>query len=70
MVIPRERTELRVPMYWGGLTKVPDLGTWKFFSNYTDVGTLSSTYIGMFTERVVLWIPKSVNLLRNPDRVH
>ncbi len=62
--IPRECTDLRVPIYWESLNRVSDVGTGKFSSIYTDVDTLSSTHTGMFTKRVLLWIPKSVNSLR------
>ena len=60
---PRECTELRVPMYWESLSKVPNMGTSKNLSNYTDVGTALGTHSSMFTEQVLAWVSTTVILL-------
>jgi hypothetical protein len=57
---PRESTEFAVPIYWKSLSKVPDVGTLKILSIYNDTGTRTS----MRTERVLVWVPTSINLLR------
>ena len=54
--IPRESTEFRVPMYCENRSRVPDMGTSKILSNYTDVGTASGTHSSMFTEQVLVWV--------------
>jgi len=61
---PRESTEFRVPMYWESFTKVPEMGTSKNLSNYTDAGTALGTYSSMFTEPVFVRVPAPVTLLR------
>ena len=40
------------------------MGTSKNLSNYTDVGTALGTHTSMFTERVLVWVPAPVILLR------
>ena len=60
---PRESTEFRVPMYWESLSRVPDIGTLKIFSNYTDVSTMLGSHSSMFTEQVLVWVPIPVILL-------
>jgi hypothetical protein len=62
--IPSGSTKFRVPMYWESLSKVPDMGTSKILSNYTDVGIASGTHNCMFTEQVLAWVPAPVTLLR------
>ena len=51
-------------MYWESFNKVPDIGTLKILSNYTDVGTASGTHSSMLTEQVLVWVPAFVILLR------
>ena len=63
MRYPRESTEFRVPIYWESLSRVPDMGTSKIFSNYTDVGTALGTHCSMFTEQVLAWVLAPVILL-------
>ena len=41
-------------MYWESHSKVPDMGTSKIFSNFTDVGTALGTDSSMFTEQVLV----------------
>ena len=59
----REITKFKVPKYWRSLSKVPDMGTSKNLSRYTDVGTVLSTHSSMFTEQVLVLVPTSVILL-------
>ena len=40
------------------------MGTSKNLSNYTDVGTALGTHSSMFTEKVLVWVPTPVILLR------
>ena len=51
-------------MYCENRSRVPDMGTSKILSNYTNVGTVLGTHGSMFTEQVLVWLPTSVILLR------
>ena len=51
-------------MYCENRSRVPDMGTSKILSNYTDVGTALGTHSSMFTEQVLVWVSAPVILLR------
>ncbi len=58
--LPREFTEFRVLIYWESHSRVPDMGTSKNLSNYTDVGTALGTHSSMLTEQTLVWVPIAV----------
>lgn len=52
MLRPSESTDFGVPIYWQISSRIPNSGTLKKISNFTETSTLSDTYVSMFIEKV------------------